>query len=180
MDKILDFSKKVIKEKLNHTSIGVDCTLGRGNDALFLSSICDNVYAFEIQDEAINYSKELFKKENINNIKIIKDGHENISNYLERANVFMFNLGYLPKGDKSVTTKTQTTLKALESALSILEVNGLISIICYPGCPSGLDESIEISKYLKDLDQKRYDIIKYEFVNQINNPPFCYIIERIR
>ena len=180
MDKILDFSKKQIKERIEECDIAVDATLGRGNDSLFLSSIAKEVYAFDIQDEAINYSKDLFLSNKINNVTIIKDSHENMANYISSCDIVMFNLGYLPKGDKTITTIPNTSLKAIQEAIRLLNVKGIISIIFYPGCPSGLEEVNLITEYLKELDQKKYDVIEYNFINQINNPPFCVLIERIK
>ena len=50
--------------------------------------------------------------------------------------------------------------------------------MCYPGCESGKKESEELDRYLKTLDQKKYSVITYKFINQINNPPFIYAVER--
>lgn len=180
MDKILDFSKKQIKERIKECDIAIDATLGRGNDSLFLSGIAKKVYAFDIQDEAIEYSKELFKNNKIDNVTIINDSHENISNYISNCDIVMFNLGYLPKGDKSITTMSTSSLKAIKEAIRLLNYKGIISIIFYPGCPSGKEEVDIIIDYLKELNQKEFDVIKYDFINQINNPPFCVLIERIR
>ncbi|HAD22948.1 MAG TPA: rRNA methyltransferase, partial [Kandleria vitulina] len=33
--------------------IGADFTMGKGNDTVFLSELCDQVYSFDIQDEAL-------------------------------------------------------------------------------------------------------------------------------
>lgn len=180
MDKVLEFSKNQILRLNRNDLVSIDATLGRGSDTLFLSSISNKVLAFDIQNEAIEYSKDLLNKNNITNVTIINDSHEYMSKYIDACDVVMFNLGYLPKGDKSITTKSETTLKAIKEALKIINLNGIISIIFYPGCPSGMEEATIILEYLKTLDQKTYEIIKYDFINQINNPPFCVLIERIK
>jgi hypothetical protein len=48
-----------------------------------------------------------------------------------------FNLGYLPGGDKTIITKPETTLIALEAAKGILMAGGLISLVVYVGHPGG-------------------------------------------
>lgn len=48
-----------------------------------------------------------------------------------------FNLGYLPGGDKTIITQSETTLKALEVAKSIMVPGGLISLVVYVGHPGG-------------------------------------------
>ena len=44
-----------------------------------------------------------------------------------------FNLGYLPGGDKTIITESETTLKALEVAKSVVVPRGLISLMVYVG-----------------------------------------------
>lgn len=48
-----------------------------------------------------------------------------------------FNLGYLPGGDKTIITKSETTHLALEAAKRILKAGGLISLVVYVGHPGG-------------------------------------------
>lgn len=48
-----------------------------------------------------------------------------------------FNLGYLPGGDKTITTESETTLEALKVAKEILMPGGLISLLVYVGHPGG-------------------------------------------
>ena len=52
MDKVLTFSKKILKEVIDKNSIVVDATCGNGNDTLFLAqSAAKKVYAFDIQQQ---------------------------------------------------------------------------------------------------------------------------------
>ena len=48
----------------------------------------------------------------------------------------------------------------------------------YPGFENGMIESLGVREYLKGLNQKVYSVICYEFINQINNPPFVFVVER--
>ena len=97
--------------------------MGKGKDTLYLSSIANKVYSFDIQDEAINQTKKLLEKNNVTNVTLIKDSHENIKEYVkEYVTGVIFNLGYLPDGDKTVTTKTETSLKAINESLTILKI----------------------------------------------------------
>ena len=36
-----------------------------------------------------------------------------------------------------------------------------------------------LNDFLKTLDQKKFEVLKYEFFNQINNPPYLFAIEKI-
>jgi Putative rRNA methylase len=44
-----------------------------------------------------------------------------------------FNLGYLPGSSKELVTKPDTTLAALDAALEVVMVGGLVSIAVYVG-----------------------------------------------
>ena len=177
MDKVLDFAKKLIMNKSGSFDIAVDATCGRGNDTLFLAELFSKVYAFDIQEDAITSTKD--KTKDKSNVEVILDSHENICTYVtEGIDAVMYNLGYLPNGDKLKTTKHESTLKSIEASLSKLNVDGIITIICYPGHEEGKVESIEIEKYLRELNQKEYDVIKYDFINQINNPPYLLAIRK--
>ena len=177
MEKVLEFAKTLINNNQGEKVVGVDATCGRGNDTLYLAGKFKEVYAFDIQDDAITSTKELLK--DYNNVKIIQDSNEFICTYINKPiDCVMYNLGYLPKGDKNITTKADGTLKSLQSVIKSLAPHGIITIICYPGHEEGLIESKAVETYLRSLNQKEYDVIKYDFINQINNPPFLLAIRR--
>lgn len=178
MDKILDFEKKIIVSKINRDDVCADLTCGRGNDTLFLSQMCRKVYSFDIQEEAINSAKE--KTKDLDNIIYILDSHENVDTYItESIGVAVYNLGYLPKGNHKITTHYEQIKISLDKVLQLLRKKGVIIITCYPGHNEGLRESINLDEYLRKLNQKEYEVLRYEFINQINNPPYLYIIEKI-
>src|SRR5699024_2277297 len=114
------------------------------------------------------------------NFVFILDNHKNIEKYIkEPIDLFIFNLGYLPKGDKSITTNYKDVIKALKSSLKLLNDDGLILICLYPGHEKGTLEAIYIEDFLKNLNQKSFQVIKYDFFNQINNPPYLITIRKI-
>lgn len=176
MEKVLAFAKTLISTKQGDRKIAIDATCGRGNDTLFLASIFDKVFAFDIQDEAIESTKKII--EDFNNVDVIKDSNQNICTYVKEADAVMYNLGYLPNGNKNITTTADVTIESINSVLKILKEDAIITIICYPGHQEGNIESVEVEKYLEKLNQKEYDVIKYEFINQINNPPFLLAVRK--
>ena len=177
MEKVLVYSHSLLKKYLIKDSVTIDATCGWGNDTLFLAPLSKKVYAFDVLEEAIEKTKELCK--DFNNIEYILDGHQNVLNYVkEEVGGAIFNLGYLPKGSKEKTTLVSTTLKAVSDILKILQKDGIVVIVFYPGHPEGKRESIEVLEYLKKLDQHEFDVMKYEFINQINDPPFLVGIMR--
>jgi len=40
----------------------------------------------------------------------------------------MFNLGYLPSGDHSISTRPETTIQALSKAMELLVTGGIITL----------------------------------------------------
>ncbi|HOD61626.1 MAG TPA: class I SAM-dependent methyltransferase, partial [Bacilli bacterium] len=84
------------------------------------------------------------------------------------------------KGSKQICTTAKTTLIALKKAIRLLDVGGICVLVFYPGHREGKIEAQEVGEYLKTLDQKEFDIIKYEFINQINMPPFLIALERLK
>ena len=73
-----------------------------------------------------------------NNVKLIQDGHENIKKHIDiqfkgQIDAAIFNLGYLPKGDKSIVTRPETTIKAINAIFDYLSVEGIIVLVIYHG-----------------------------------------------
>ncbi len=180
----IKFTRDIIARSVNSGYFCVDCTVGNGNDTLFLSSTVGKdgiVYGFDVQDIAIEITLQKLKDENLNgNTVLIKDSHENISKHIkEEVDLFIYNLGYLPRGDKNIKTKGQSTIKSLEVALKLLKNNGIILITCYTGHDGGIEEKDAIEEFLTNLDQGDFNVLKYDFLNQKNSPPILYCIEKI-
>jgi hypothetical protein len=90
----------------------------------------------------------------------------------------MFNLGYLPGGDHSFTTRAATTVAALGRITGLLAPGGLITVVAYPGHPAGDEENAAVADYLARLPQETFTVAVWRMVNQRNRPPILYIIGR--
>ena len=179
MLRIIEFAHKIIKDKVSGKDICVDMTIGNGNDTLFMAKIAKFVYGFDIQQLAIDNTTKLLKDNNISNYQLYLSSHENVNKLInEKVKAFIFNLGYLPTGDKSITTKYDSTILAVDNALDMLDDKGVIVLVVYTGHDNGKIEEEKLLEYIKTLSQKQYDVISYKFINQINNPPYCIVIER--
>ncbi|XMB66836.1 class I SAM-dependent methyltransferase [Mycoplasmatota bacterium zrk1] len=177
MLRIIPFAHKVASEYLKQDSTIVDATCGNGNDTIFLYKLVPNghVYAFDIQSKAIENTKKRIKS---NNVSVINDSHENISNYVNNVDLVMFNLGYLPNSNSNITTTHQVTIRALENILPILNRNGLVIIVVYTGHENGMLESIKLEGFIDTLSSE-YSVSKYEILNK-KNPPYVLIIKKNR
>jgi hypothetical protein len=88
----------------------------------------------------------------------------------------MFNLGYHPGGDKTITTKRETTIKAVESAIELLDDDAILLIAVYPGHEEGEIEGEMINDMLEKLDRRKYCCAKFRIINSPTSSYF-YIVE---
>ncbi|MGT2771684.1 tRNA (mnm(5)s(2)U34)-methyltransferase [Streptococcus marimammalium] len=174
----IQLSHDFLAEILTHQSIAIDATMGNGYDTLFLAKHAKEVYAFDIQEIAIKTTKAKLSQLNINRVHLILDSHENIDNYVSEIDAAIFNLGYLPKADKTIITKPESTILALKKTFNILKVGGRVSIMVYYGHEGGQLEKEALEQFLKNLSQKQYTIMRYQSMNQINHPPYLIMIEK--
>ena len=107
-----------ISQYLKNGDTAVDATCGNGHDTLALAKMgAGKIYAFDVQETALKNTERLLTEENIslNNIHLILDSHANMCNYIkEIVQVIVFNLGYLPSADKSITTSASSTIDAIQ------------------------------------------------------------------
>lgn len=181
----LSFVHDILKQHIRKNDTVIDATVGNGNDIVLLASLVDSggkVYGFDVQDQAIQSTKEkLLLTGLLPQTELILDGHENLAQYIsddEQISAITFNLGYLPKSDKSIITTAATTIEALKSGMNRLRKGGIITIMVYYGHDGGLEEKNGVTEFVTQLPQVEYSVLKYEFVNQKNNPPFLYILEK--
>ena len=164
---------------INEDSVAIDMTCGNGNDTLYLAERCRFVYGIDIQEEAIHNTDMLLKKNGFNNYELIQCDHKDIGDYInEKADLIVYNLGYLPKGNKNITTTSDSTIASLESALELININGLVSIMIYWGHPQGKTEREAVLEYVSELDGSVYHVAYLSYPNQKNTPPELVLITR--
>jgi len=169
---ITKMSHILINELVNDAMIGVDMTVGNGNDIVFLCERCKFVYGFDIQPQAIEITTNRLKS--FTNYKLINDNHVNIANYIsEPIDFAIYNLGYLPNQDKAITTRAETTLQSLKNVLEMLSENGWVCICFYPGHKEGKKEMISVLDYLENED---YLLSTYQ--TKVDNSPVLYLVSR--
>ena len=183
---IIQYSHHLLNKSIHEGESVIDATCGNGNDTLFLSEIVGDqgkVFAFDIQEQAIKNTRQLVAKHNRQNVHLIHDSHAHIENHISqdlkgKIGGAIFNLGYLPRSDKSIITQGETTIMAIDSILQYLKKNGLIVLVVYHGHEGGKEEKKQVLSHVVNLDQKKYHVLKYGFINQQNNPPFIVAIHK--
>ena len=172
---ILNYVKRSLDYHVKQNDLVVDATIGNGHDTLYLCNLTPNgkVFGFDIQEKAIQNTKELLKDKH--NYQLFKITHEKINDVLKeykgKISLVLFNLGYLPGGNKKITTNVNSTLKAIQKSFELLNQKGVILITIYPGHDEGLQESIQIKKF---LEKNKYSWTEYHNTNNISAP---YLIE---
>ncbi len=159
----------------------LDATCGNGKDTLFLAGLVGDegkVFAFDIQQTAIDRTRQLLKKNGmLGRVALIGADHVDLDNYLQGPiKAAMFNLGYLPGGDHLITTAPASTLTAIDKAMRLLIPGGLISIVAYPGHPMGSLEMEEVREFLLQIRQQLFEILEVNFINQNNSPPRLFLL----
>ena len=148
-------------------------TVGNGNDTLFLANISKKAFGFDIQDIAIKNTQELLKENNVVNYELFNVSHDKIniilSKYKNRIKLILFNLGYLPCGNKNITTNHKTTLDAVKNSFNMLSNDGLILIVFYPH-PEGKLEAEYVIKYLNENN------MNYKIYRNTSNEDAPYLV----
>ena len=186
--KVTELAHRLVSCRLQAGEVAVDATAGNGHDTLLLAGIVGEggeVFALDVQACALAATGRRLRENGLDEgVNLCQQGHEELAEVVPgchhgRVSVVMFNLGYLPGGDKSVITREQTTLSALQQALDILKVGGLCTIVCYPGHEGGAQESVAVSRFIEGLDGAAYRVERHDSEHRVNHPPFLLAIEKV-
>ena len=179
---MLGFAKRLLDISIRENGVYADFTMGKGGDILYIKKACPSakIYAFDIQAQAVEATRRRLEAEGCldENIMLVNDSHANFKKYIsERLDGAIFNLGYLPGGDKSVTTLTGSTLACLNGALEILKPGGVIVVSVYPGHEEGAREGEKILEFAGNLDRKEFDCLYHRLIN-IAEAPFIVAFQK--
>lgn len=184
----VQWSHTLLKPRLSAGQTVVDATAGNGHDTLFLAqAVADggHVYAYDVQQQAIESTRSRLETAQIpaQCYTLLDCGHQNISETLPthlRGNLaaVMFNLGYLPGGDKNCITLLENTLQAMQQSLEWLMEGGMLTIVVYPGHQGGDSEAIAVEQYLSALTPDQFEVQKLGFLNYRPTTPFLMVVRK--
>ena len=177
---LLALHKQFILAHLREGDVAVDFTMGNGHDTAFLSKTVGEggrVYAFDVQQQALDCTKALLEKEGCpENYTLVLDSHHKVKEYVHTPiRAGMFNLGYLPGSDKSVTTMRVTTMPAIEAAIDLLDHGGVLTVAVYPGHAEGDAEGKMLDDYFATLDRKKICCTQVKILNSPTSPFFTVV-----
>ena len=178
------WAAELIEGALHEGAVAVDATLGNGHDCLWLCSLVGesgHVIGFDVQEEALENTARRLKEAGVyQRSTLLLDGHQNMAVRLreESADAVMFNLGWLPGAAHGVTTRTETTLQAVNAALTVLKQEGLLTICIYPGHDEGARERDALLEWARNLNEREYDVMLRCYLNQSRNPPLLIAVKK--
>ena len=160
----------------------VDATLGNGHDAAFLLSCAPAgslVLGVDIQPLAVRAAAERLNAARDARpdcrVQIFCRGHEELphiwtdlppEDQKRPLLAGVFNLGWLPGGDKSCLTQADSTLAALDFLLERLMPQGCLSLHCYTGNAGGPEEERAVLRRAAALPPRRWRVIHCRDANR--------------
>jgi 16S rRNA C1402 N4-methylase RsmH len=167
-------AQNMVSQFVKPGDIAIDATAGNGFDTLFLTEAVGEsgtVYAVDIQPQAIEVVRQKLRDANRESrCQLMVASHAQIASIVPiefhgRVAAAMFNLGYLPFGDKSITTRASSTIAALDQVLMLLKPNGLLCVLAYLGHDGGTEEANEVSEWIL----RNRDVLSVEKFQDANN-----------
>ena len=179
MRSYLKFAHRSWAQLLRPYDTAIDATCGNGNDTLKLAQLLPQgqVIAIDIQKEAIERARQLTSGYNVN---FYHQSHAEFPNeaYLKPIRLIVYNLGYLPGGDKSQITKTEETLRSFEKALELIAPGGIITITCYPGHPGWQAEKEAILRRASTLSPNNWRATAHSWSFKATAPSLLMVKKR--
>jgi len=185
---LVNTAHDLLKDILRPGDIAIDATVGNGHDTVFLGEQVGpsgRVYGFDIQQAAIDSTLEKFQKNQLSDcLTLLLASHADMEEKIPaelhgKIGAIMFNLGYLPGGDKSVITLTDSTLAALTAASRILAVNGIITLLAYPGHQGGDQETDQVKIWCEQLSSNQFKVDTIYSTAHKESAPRLFVIRKI-
>ncbi|MCI0382445.1 MAG: class I SAM-dependent methyltransferase [Chlamydiae bacterium] len=184
----LDLAFKYWKRLLRPGDWAIDATCGNGKDTVRLANLLDSsggLVALDIQEEAIQSTKKYLTKsltpEKLAQIHLLHQSHEEFPSFAKGKPIrlIVYNLGYLPGGNKKKPTIPTTTLRSVKEFMPYLLPEGALSITCYPGHKAGQEEQELLLNWVQTLDRHLWDVTHHEWKDRTLAPSLLLIQKNI-
>lgn len=173
-----------LRERLQPGDCVVDATCGNGQDTLLLAGLVGSsgrVWAFDVQETALAITGERLAAAGLEYcVRLMHVGHERLAEFVtETVQAVVFNLGYLPAGDKDTTTGAETTTAALQQAATLLQSGGFILIAVYTGHAGGAEEWRAVHEWCSALLPHEFNVWQSRQLNRGDTAPFLVVVEKV-
>jgi ubiquinone/menaquinone biosynthesis C-methylase UbiE len=178
-------SRLFLRERVGPGSRVVDATCGNGRDTLLLAELVGphgKVWGFDIQQDALDATAALLEAAGCRDrVELVHAGHENLAKYVSGSlDALIFNLGYLPGGDKRCVTTPRESLAAMAQGVELLTPGGRICIVIYTGHPGGAGEAAAVESWAGGLPPKGYHVWSFRQLNRSCSAPYVILVEKAR
>lgn len=166
---LTQLAHQIVRNVIIEGDTAIDATAGNGYDTRSLAKAvgdAGHVHSFDIQHEAIERTKTRLKASAIVNVTLHQRSHAELADAVGsqqhgQVAAVMFNLGYLPNGNKTVKTHSDSTRAALLAAARVIRSGGVITVIVYIGHDGGRDEADTVASVLNGLPADQFTVKKY-------------------
>ena len=175
----------VLKSLVQPGDRAVDATMGNGHDTCLLAELvgeAGHVDAFDLQPQAVaNTRARLTQAGLVDRCSLHLLGHEHLGEVVTAPiRAAVFNLGWLPGGNKSLTTRWETTEAAILAAMALLMPGGACIVSMYPGHGEGDRERKSLLALAATLRPQVYTVLHQKFINAGHGAPENLVIQRNR
>lgn len=174
---------RLVRERVEAGDRVVDATVGNGHDTVFLAGLVGRtgqVDGFDIQSDALESTRQKLAALSHDQVTLHQVGHETMADLVEPpVQAVMFNLGYLPGGDKRVVTRAASTSRAILAALGLLSRSGIVSVVVYPGHPGGREEADAVLRLCRSLAGTRFAAKVHKAASPKPSAPFLVTVEPV-
>lgn len=177
-------AQEAVAETLKAGDTAIDATVGNGFDTCFLSRIVGEtgrVIGFDVQQSALESTRQRLEAEGLLNVELLQQGHETLGQHFRENSVaaVMFNLGYLPRHDHTITTQPTTSVEAIRSAVAVLKPGGVMTVLAYRGHDGGQAEFEAVQRVLLDT-KDHYDLRRVDSTPAKTTSPVLFIFRKPR
>ena len=184
--RLTELAHAVVRKAVCPGDAVIDATAGNGHDTCFLAGLTGAngvVIAFDVQADAVQRTRERLKQNGLHGVTTLQQNHAELKSAVpeslhRQVSAVMFNLGYLPGGDKSVVTLPQTTVRGIGAALGVLRPGGVVTIVVYPGHAGGAAETTCVEQLLESLDGNDFSTETIESMPATESSPRLHIVKR--
>ena len=180
------FVQDYLAAHLPHPKLCIDATCGNGGDTAFLCRLAGpegRVLGFDIQPEAIASTRKHLEQLGVpaSRYELHCQSHADLLQVVQpgTADAVMFNFGWLPGADHAVFSTADSSIPALEAALTALRPGGVLSAILYSGRGIGSDEKRHILQWARALPLTKCTVLVCDFANWADTAPLpCLLLKK--
>lgn len=188
MSSLLQQAHALLRTRLKNGDVAIDATVGNGHDTVFLAQQVTGsgwVYGFDVQAAAIETTTQRIAEAHLSAcVRLSQIGHQFMASEIPASHhghikAIMFNLGYLPQGDKAIISQADTTLIALNAAKSLLCASGTLTILAYPGHQGGDIETAQVARWCEQLPTQEFALTVINSTHYKPSAPRLFVVEKI-